>query len=35
VKICKLKELSGALWDEDLFMITLALEHYSSHVKVN
>jgi methionine salvage enolase-phosphatase E1 len=34
VKICKLKELSGALWDEDLFMITLAPEHYSGHVKV-
>jgi hypothetical protein len=35
VKICKLKELSGAVRDEELFMITLAPEHYSGHVKVN
>jgi hypothetical protein len=34
VKISKLKNLSGALWDEDLFMITLAPDHYSGHVKV-
>lgn len=34
VKICRLKELSGANWDEDLCMITLDPEHYNGHVKV-
>ncbi|CAN6234041.1 unnamed protein product [Urochloa humidicola] len=33
VKICRLKELSGANWDEDNFMITLAPEHYAGHTK--
>ncbi|WVZ75407.1 hypothetical protein U9M48_023460 [Paspalum notatum var. saurae] len=33
VKICRLKELSGALWDEENFMITLDPEHYNGHVK--
>lgn len=33
-KVCRLKELSGANWDEDLCMITLDLEHYHGHVKV-
>jgi hypothetical protein len=33
-RICKLKELSGANWDEDLCMITLDHEHYHGHVKV-
>ncbi|CAO2141554.1 unnamed protein product [Urochloa humidicola] len=33
VKICRLKDLSGSNWDEDNFMITLDLEHYSGHVK--
>lgn len=35
VKICRLKDLSGALWDEENFMITLDPEHYNGHVKVN
>ena len=34
VKICRLKELSGALWDEDNFRIRLDPKHYSWHVKV-
>jgi hypothetical protein len=34
VKICRLKELSGAGWDEDNFVITLDPEHYNGHVKV-
>jgi methionine salvage enolase-phosphatase E1 len=34
VRITKLRELSGALWDEDNFMITLEDEHYRGHVKV-
>ena len=33
-KVCRLKELNGANWDEDLCMITLDLEHYHGHVKV-
>jgi len=33
VKICRLKDLSGALWDEDNYMISLDPEHYSGHVK--
>jgi hypothetical protein len=34
VKVCRLKELSGANWDEDLCMITMDPEHYHDHVKV-
>lgn len=34
VKICRLRELSGALWDEDNYMITLETEHYNGHVRV-
>lgn len=35
VKVCRLRELiSGALWDEDNFMITLDDDHYNGHVKV-
>ena len=34
-RLCKLKELSRANWDEDLCMITLDPEHYHGHVKVN
>ena len=34
VKICRLKDLSGANWDEDLCMITLDPKHYHGHVKV-
>ncbi|CAN6310167.1 unnamed protein product [Urochloa humidicola] len=33
VKICKLKDLSGANWDEVNYMITLAPEHYNGHIK--
>lgn len=33
-RICKLKELSGANWDEDRCMITLDPDHYNGHVKV-
>ncbi|KAJ1258462.1 hypothetical protein BS78_10G077000 [Paspalum vaginatum] len=35
VRINKLRELSGALWDEDNFMITLEDEHYKGHVKTH
>ncbi|KAK3147113.1 hypothetical protein QOZ80_3BG0278200 [Eleusine coracana subsp. coracana] len=35
VRVCKLKELSGLLWDDDNFMITLDEEHYVGHVKDN
>ena len=35
VKICRLKDLSGSLWGESLFMIILAPEHYASHVRVS
>ncbi|XP_037460634.1 uncharacterized protein LOC119331575 [Triticum dicoccoides] len=34
-KIVKLKELSGALWDEDKCMIVLDHEHYTNHVKAH
>ena len=33
VKVTKLRELSGALWD-DHCMITLEEEHYNGHIKV-
>ncbi|KAI4965800.1 hypothetical protein ZWY2020_048175 [Hordeum vulgare] len=32
-KIVKLKDLSGALWDEEQSMIVLDHEHYTNHVK--
>ncbi|KAJ1256140.1 hypothetical protein BS78_K078900 [Paspalum vaginatum] len=35
VKVYNLKQLSGALWDEDNFMITLEAEHFKGHVKVH
>ncbi|KAK3157434.1 hypothetical protein QOZ80_2AG0122190 [Eleusine coracana subsp. coracana] len=35
IKVTKLRELSGALWDEDNFMITLEDEHYKGHVKAH
>lgn len=34
-KICRLKDLSAANWDEDLCMICLDPEHYHNHVKVH
>ena len=33
-KVAKLRDLSGALWDNDLSAITLDVEHYSNHIKV-
>ncbi|XP_034594735.1 uncharacterized protein [Setaria viridis] len=33
VRVIKLRELSGALWDDDNFMITLEDEHYKGHVQ--
>ncbi|KAK3147212.1 hypothetical protein QOZ80_3BG0279520 [Eleusine coracana subsp. coracana] len=35
IRVTKLKELSGANWDEDNFMITLEEEHYKGHVKAH
>jgi methionine salvage enolase-phosphatase E1 len=35
VKVCKLKELSGALWDEDNCSILLAEEHLLGYTKVS
>ena len=35
VKICRLKDLSGANWDESTSMISLVPEHYAGHVKVH
>jgi hypothetical protein len=34
--VTKLRELSGALWDEDEdnFMISLEEEHFKGHIKV-
>jgi hypothetical protein len=34
VKICRLKDLSGSLWDEDNFMVTVAPDQNAEHVKV-
>ena len=34
-EIVHLKSLSGALWDEDNFMIVLDHEHYTNHIKVS
>nr|XP_034569717.1 uncharacterized protein LOC117834197 [Setaria viridis] len=34
VKISKLRELSGALWNGDSSMIVLEEEHYNGHIKV-
>jgi hypothetical protein len=34
MKVSKLRELSGALWDEDNCMITLEDEHYNGHNKM-
>ena len=34
-RVCKLKNLSGALWDDDTKAIMLDWDHYASHVKVN
>ncbi|WVZ96979.1 hypothetical protein U9M48_042551 [Paspalum notatum var. saurae] len=32
-KICRLKNLSAAFWDDNNFMITLNQEHYNGHIK--
>ncbi|KAL6601266.1 hypothetical protein ACP70R_044486 [Stipagrostis hirtigluma subsp. patula] len=34
VRVCKLKDLSGALWDEDNYCIVLDEEHLLGHTKV-
>jgi hypothetical protein len=34
MKVSKLRELSGANWDEDACMISLEEEHYNGHIKV-
>jgi methionine salvage enolase-phosphatase E1 len=34
VRISKLRDLSGALWNEDHSMIVLEEEHYNGHIKV-
>jgi hypothetical protein len=34
VKLSKLRDLSGAQWDEDSCMIVLEEEHYNGHTKV-
>jgi hypothetical protein len=34
VRVCKLKDLSGALWDEDSCSIVLAEEHLLGYTKV-
>jgi methionine salvage enolase-phosphatase E1 len=34
-RICKLKDLSGALWDSDVNAIMLEGEHYLGHCKVD
>ena len=34
-KICRLKDLSGALWVEDVYMISLDDEHFKEHIKVS
>jgi methionine salvage enolase-phosphatase E1 len=34
VKVSKLKELSGANWDDDVYMISLEGEHYMGHIQV-
>jgi hypothetical protein len=35
VRVTKLRELSGALWDEDACMIVLEEEHYNGHTQVS
>ncbi|TVU51140.1 hypothetical protein EJB05_02548, partial [Eragrostis curvula] len=35
MKVSKLRELSGANWDEDLCMISLEEEHYKGHIKAH
>ncbi|KAL5649226.1 hypothetical protein ACJX0J_040035, partial [Zea mays] len=34
VKVCKLKDISGALWDEDTFVISLEEGHYAAYIKM-
>ena len=34
-KICRLKDHSGALWVEDVYMISLDDEHFKEHIKVS
>jgi hypothetical protein len=34
MRVSKLRDLSGALWDDHNCMITLEDEHYNGHIKV-
>jgi hypothetical protein len=34
MRVYKLRELSGAQWDEDTCMVVLEEEHYNGHTKV-
>ena len=33
-KICRLKEIRGALWNEESYVISLDDEHYNGYIKV-
>ena len=35
IKVSKLKDLSGALWDEDTHSIILEVEHLKGHIMVS
>ncbi|CAN6238387.1 unnamed protein product [Urochloa humidicola] len=35
IRVTKLRELSGALWDDDNYMISLEEEHYKGHIKAH
>ncbi|WVZ74709.1 LOW QUALITY PROTEIN: hypothetical protein U9M48_022862 [Paspalum notatum var. saurae] len=35
VRVSKLRELSGTLWDDENFVISLEEEHYKGHIKVH
>ncbi|KAK3146985.1 hypothetical protein QOZ80_3BG0276210 [Eleusine coracana subsp. coracana] len=34
VKVCNLKSISGSLWDDEAFVISLDPEHYKGHIKI-
>ena len=33
-KICRLKDISGALWNEESYVISLEEDHYNGYIKV-
>lgn len=35
INVTKLRNLSGALWDEDTSTVLLNPEHYANHIKVS